>query len=124
MESEIECYCCVESSLISDTVISETGKICTTEVDIFKKTIEDKDILELHSNVQKNVSSDKEGKITAEGFRHAAYGTFLRICSLRVCGKGRRYVLRSCTVKRIRDLYPSLDGKDTDFQLGAINSRM
>jgi hypothetical protein len=96
-------------------MISETGKICVTEVGIFKKTIEDKDILELHSNVQKNVNRDKEGKITAEGFRHSAYGTFLHICSLRFCGKGRRYVLPSCTVKRIRDLYPSLDGKYTNF---------
>ena len=33
-------------------------------------------LLELHSNGQRGISRDGEGKIKAEGFRHVAYSTF------------------------------------------------
>ena len=89
-----------------------------------KKTIEDIEILELHSNGQRGVIRDGEGKIKPEGFRYVAYYTFLQICSLRFSGKGRRYVLPSCVVRKIRELFPSPDGNYTDFQPGTVNSRI
>ena len=124
MESEMESYCCRESELITETVIGESGKTCVTLVDIFRKTIEDKDILKLQANGLQDVKRNCDGTIRPEGFRYTAYTTFLQMCSLRFCGKGRRYVLPSCAVKRIRNLYPSPDGKYTDFLPGAINSRI
>ena len=114
MQSEIECYCCKESSLICDTVLSDTEKICVTNVSVFKKTIEDREILELHSNGQRGISRDGEGKIKAEGFRHVDYSTFLQICSLRF----------SCLVRKIRELYPAPDGNCTDFEPDMVNSRI
>ena len=124
MDSEIECYCCRESSLVSDSVLKETNEECVIKVGLFVKTIEDAEILELQANGQSGISRDKTGKITSEGLRYTAYVTFLQICSLRFCGKGRRYALPSCVVKRIRELYPSPDGQYTEFQPGLINSRI
>ena len=123
MESEIECYCCQESSLIFESVLKETNK-CVTELNVFRKMIEETEVLEVQSFGQKGVCRDMEGKIKPESLRHIAYGTFLQICSLRFIGKGRRYVLPSCVVKRIRELYPSPDGHYVDFKEGAINSRV
>ena len=124
METEVKCYCCGESSLICETIIHETGKKCATEVNIFKKTIEDREILELQSKFQRGIITDSEGIIVPDSLRHTAYATFLQIGSLRSCGKGRRYILPSCVVERIRELYPSPDGNYTDFQPGTFNSRV
>ena len=80
MESEIECYCCRESSLISDSALKDADK-CVTEMSVFRETIEEAEVLELQPFSQKGVSRDMEGKIKAENLRHIAYGTFLQICS-------------------------------------------
>ena len=124
MATEMESYCCRESTTISDALLSENGNQCVIELDIFKKTIEEPDVLELQAIGNRDVKRDNEGKIKAEGFRFIAYSTFLKMCSLRFIGKGRRYVIPSCVVVRIRDLYPSPDGQYTDFQCGVINSRI
>ena len=81
MESEIECYCCQESSLIFDSVLKEMDK-CVTELNVFRKMIEETEVLEVQSFGQKGVCRDMEGKIKPESLRHIAYGTFLQICSL------------------------------------------
>ena len=124
MESEMESYCCRESTLIADTVIGQSEKTCVTLVNIFRKTIEDEDILKLQATSLQDVKRNVDGTIRPEGLRYTAYTTFLQMCSLRFCGKGRRYVLPSCVVKRIRNLYPSPAGKYKDFLPGAINSRI
>ena len=124
MESEMESYCCRESTLIADTVIGQSEKTCVTLVNIFRKTIEDEDILKLQATSLQDVKRNVDGTIRPEGLRYTAYTTFLQMCSLRFCGKGRRCVLPSCVVKRIRNLYPSPAGKYKDFLPGAINSRI
>ena len=73
MECEIECYCCLESSLISDSLLKDTDK-CVTEMSVFRKTIEEAEVLELQSFGQNGVIQDMEGKIKAESLRHIAYG--------------------------------------------------
>ena len=111
MESEMESYCCRESTLIADTVIGQSEKTCVTLVDIFRKTIEDEDILKLQATRLQDVKRN-------------VYTTFLQMCFLRFCGKGKIYVLPSCVVKRIRNLYPSPVGQYRNFLPGAINSRI
>ena len=124
MESELECYCCQESTIISDFLLSGKDVACVTELPILKKTVEEKDVLELQGSGLRAVSRDNEGMIKPEGYRFIAYTTFLQMCTLRFCGKGRRYVVPSCVVSRIRDLYPSPNGKYTDFVPGEIDSRI
>lgn len=124
MESELESYCCRESSLIVDGVIGQTGKSCVTHVEIFKKAIEDEDMLKLQANGLADVKRHKDGTIREESLRYTAYSTFLQICNLRFCGRGVRYVLPACVVKRIRELFPSPDGQYKDFIPGLINSRI
>ena len=45
MESEIKCFCCRESSLISDSVLKDVDK-CVTEISVFRKTIEEAEVLD------------------------------------------------------------------------------
>ena len=124
MESELECYCCQESTIISDFLLSRKDATCVTELPIFKKTVEEKDVLELQGSGIRTVSRDSEGTIKPEGYRFIAYTTFLQMCTLRFCGKGRRYVVPSCVVSRIRAMFPSPNGKYTDFVPGHIDSRI
>ena len=83
MESDIEYYCCRESKLILESILGETEKKCVIEVDTFKKIIEQ--ILELQSKFQQVILAGSEGKVVSTSLCY--------ICSLRLCGKGRRYML-------------------------------
>ena len=124
MESELESYCCTESSLIVETVIGQTGKTCVTYVEMFQKAIEDEEMLKLQANGLVDIKRHEDGTIRQDSLRFTAYSTFLQICNLRFCGKGVRYVLPSCVVRRIRELFPSPDGQYRDFMPGLINSRI
>ena len=42
MESEMESYCCRQSTQIADTVIGQSEKTCVTLVDIFRKKLKTK----------------------------------------------------------------------------------
>ena len=105
--------------MICGLVLGDTEQICATDVSVFKRTIEDIEILELHSNGQRGVIRDGEGKIKPEGFRYVAYYTFLQICSLRFSGKGRRHVLPSCVVRKIRELFRTF----SERQLYGLSTR-
>ncbi len=115
---------CQESSIISDVLMVGKDEACVTLLDIFRKTIEVREVLELQGSGVRALSRDSEGIIKPAGLRFIAYKTFLQLCSLRFCGKGRRYVVPSCVVTRVRTLYPSPDGKYTDFLPGDVNSRV
>ena len=69
-------------------------------------------------------SVDKDGRVKPAGLRHAAYKNFLNMCALRNVGKSRRFALPACVILRVRQLYPSHDGKYTDFKLADNNTRI
>ena len=124
METDLECYCCQESTVICDLLMDGEDLMCVTELPIFKRTIEEREVIELQESGMREVRRDADGQFKPESCRFIAYTTFLQMCSLRLCGKGRRYVIPSCVVSRIRDLYPAPDGKYTDFVPGDINSEI
>ena len=102
MKLEVECYCCLESSLISELLIAGNDVACVTELAIFKKTLQEPEVLELQAGGISNVEMDGNGKITDKGLRYTAYSTFIPLCALRSCGKSRRFVVPACVVRRIR----------------------
>ena len=126
MSTDLECYCRRKSGLIADAIIGDKKVHCVTEVDIFKSTIEDKEVLELsaYRDTRKQLPTEKDGSIKPEALRYATYHTFLNICTIRNPGKSRRFVLPACVVNKVRELYPSPDGIYTDYKPAKFNDRI
>lgn len=126
MDSEIESYCCQESTIIDDIILSVEKLTCVVDCELFKSTISNQAVLELCSfgMLQKKMAVDEEGKILPEGLRYAGYRNFLNICRLRFIGKNRRYALPACVVMKIRSLYPSKTGKYKSFKSSEFSSRI
>ena len=126
LNSEIECYCCRESSHMSNLILDKEDIGCVINCELFTTGICNKKVLQMCSfgMLQKTIPLDKDGNILAKGLRYAAYRNFLNICELRYIGKKRRYVLPACAIIKIRSLYPSLDGKYKSFQMSEIVSRI
>lgn len=123
--TEIECYCCQESSHISNLILDKERLTCVTECELFTNTIGNQKVLEMCSfgMLQKRMHVNSEGKIIPEGLRYAAYRNFLSICELRFIGKNKRYALPACVVTKIRSLYPSPNGKYKAFKISEFSSR-
>ncbi len=104
MSSETECYCCQESSHITDLILDVEKVACVTDCELFVNSILNPKMLQMCSfgMLQKKMAVDRDGKIKPEGLRYATYRTFLSICELRFIGKNRRYILPACVVAKIR----------------------
>ena len=89
MNTDIESYCCQESTLIGDIILDVEKLKCVVDCELFVSTISNQAVLEmcLFGMLQKKMAVDAEGKILPEGLRYAGYRNFLNICRLRFIGK-------------------------------------
>ena len=126
MDTEIECYCCHESTHINELILNAEKIECATQCELFITSICNQKVLEMCSfgMMQKCITVNSEGKVKPEGLRYAAYRIFLNICELRLIGKNRRYALPACVIMKIRSLYPSIDGKYKAFKASEFVSRI
>ena len=124
--TEIECYCCQESTHISDLILDNEKIKCVTDCELFSTGICNQKVLQMCSfgMMQKNIPLDSDGNIKPDGLRYAAYRNFLNICELRYIGKNRRYVLPACAIMKIRSLYPSVNGRYRSFKASEFVSRI
>ena len=124
LPSEIENYCCRESTCLLDSILEAKGIPCVTEYQLFKTAIGNQEVLELcaFGMDQRKLPVYKNGKIKPEGLRFTAYKNFLNMCGIRWIGKHRRYALPACVIGEIRRLYPS--GQYTAFKESQFSSRL
>ena len=124
LPSEIENYCCRESTCLLDSILQAKGIPCVTEYQLFKTAIGNQEVLELcaFGMDQRKLPVYKNGKIKPEGLRFTAYKNFLNMCGIRWIGKHRRYALPACVIGEIRRLYPS--GQYTAFKESQFSSRL
>jgi len=124
--TEIECYCCQESTHIRELILDTEKVSCVTDCELFTAGISNRKMLQMCSfgMIQKHIPVDKDGNIKPKGLRHAAYRNFLNMCELRFIGKDRRYALPACAIMKIRSLYPSDDGKYKAFVASEFVSRI
>ena len=123
---EIECYCCQESTHISELILDTEKVSCVTDCELFSAGISNRKMLQMcsFSMIQKRIPVDKDGNMKLKGLRYAAYRNFLNMCEPRFIGKNRRYALPACAIMKIRSLYPSDDGKYRAFVASEFVSRI
>ena len=126
LPSEIDNYCCRESTCLMDLILEAKSIPCVTEYKLFKTAIGNQEVLELcaFGMDQRKFPVYKNGKIKAEGLRYTAYKNFLNMCGIRWIGKHRRYALPACVIGEIRRLYPSASGQYTAFKESKFFSRL
>lgn len=109
-------YCCNESDAITD-VRQEMS--CITKTTRFMEVVENKDILKLlRYTYAKGNSKYLERNLDNRQYRHLCYKFFVFLINCHSSVNMTRYILPSCVIKRIRELYPEFKNTYTGFKEG------
>ena len=110
-------YCCTESDAIAQ-VSQDT--LCITKTQRFIEVVGSRDILKLlRYTYAKGDSKYMAGDLDNRRCRHLCYKFFVFLINCHSTVHMTRYILPSCVMKRIRELYPDSKNTYTGFKEGS-----
>ncbi|XP_040079223.1 P2X purinoceptor 7 [Ixodes scapularis] len=115
METDQESVCCLELQDVRE-LCSNQGVPCITKHPLFELHCLNRDVLELeYIKLQFYCPIDAQDRGPQERYRYTAYRQFTWWV-YHILGRGNRKVLPSCVVSRIRQEFPSFNGRYVGFR--------